>query len=865
MLQIKKHDLNLGKWGPYNKKYLGACHIADEMRGATMNVELFPGFFRRAVMVSPSICDNGLKMWGANPELTHFCYRYELQWKDKVYCDADFVISDDKRCDIACTFVNNTDSPQSVNLNLCTSLQLPEIKQGGVFLKYRTVCKAILPEKCNIIDAVNYDRINCSEILASDGRCLGEEILDYATGYGSSVGGAGFFSHEHFVRYNIENIQADSLGIRYISKKDTALRCILNDEHEYIFRLDAAKEFNYAYISFGEIVVNTIELRPTGKGVTLDCLCFGYSTQDVIFEDIPHNIDPEMTVTANGIKLKYEGIDSTYTVQTCFPIQKIRKLYCADVGYMLQQRIHDHVSEVLEGVGEGVYSNILTEPLYLGPGEKETVCFTITNDDVEKTNISKDFYCVKANPDGEKYMFSQNMMAYNTFLNVVYPIYTRRQYIRHNTPGRYWDCLYSWDSGFIGMGLATASFSRAFDCLNTYLTPVDDMHSPYIFHGSVVPTQIFLYKYLLDKYPEHKTELKELYPMVKQFYKFYAHMDNGDEQMNSGLLKPWHIFYNSGGWDDYPPQKFLQQESRREGRPADYTNTTPVITTAVTILIAKMMKMISDEFGLSDFKEFDADIRKYSGDVINQLWDDECGYFSYMVHDRRKNAKEFLRAPDGSNFNMGFDGIFPYIAGVTNEIQSKRIIENISKGLMTSIGVGVVDVRASYYSKSGYWNGSVWMPHQWILWKALLDKGETCLAKEIADKALNLWKNEVDDTYCCFEHFMSANGRGCGFHQFSGLSTPVLMFFEAYYSPGTITLGFTSLIKYKKWNKTKTAVECECAVENDKAVAIICMTAGDDYKFTVNGCEVIARKVSDGAYEIPLKKGICRIVGCNQF
>lgn len=108
----KKYDLNLGKWGPYNKKYLGVCHVADEKRGATFQVELFPGFFRRSVMASDAISDNGVKMWGANADLTHFCYRYELQWKDAVYCDADFIIQEDKRCDIVCSFVNRTNLSQ---------------------------------------------------------------------------------------------------------------------------------------------------------------------------------------------------------------------------------------------------------------------------------------------------------------------------------------------------------------------------------------------------------------------------------------------------------------------------------------------------------------------------------------------------------------------------------------------------------------------------------------------------------------------------------------------------------------------------------------------------------------------------------
>ena len=74
--------------------------------------------------------------------------------------------------------------------------------------------------------------------------------------------------------------------------------------------------------------------------------------------------------------------------------------------------------------------------------------------------------------------------------NVVYPVYTRGQYIRHNTPGRWWDSLYTWDSGFIGMGLAQFSARRGFDCLNAYLTPPGDDEAAFIHHGSLVPARV---------------------------------------------------------------------------------------------------------------------------------------------------------------------------------------------------------------------------------------------------------------------------------------------------------------------------------------------------------------------------------------
>jgi hypothetical protein len=39
----KNYSLNLPEWGPYNKTYLGASHIADKKKGLRFDLNLFPG------------------------------------------------------------------------------------------------------------------------------------------------------------------------------------------------------------------------------------------------------------------------------------------------------------------------------------------------------------------------------------------------------------------------------------------------------------------------------------------------------------------------------------------------------------------------------------------------------------------------------------------------------------------------------------------------------------------------------------------------------------------------------------------------------------------------------------------------------
>jgi hypothetical protein len=197
----------------------------------------------------------------------------------------------------------------------------------------------------------------------------------------------------------------------------------------------------------------------------------------------------------------------------------------------------------------------------------------------------------------------------------------------------------------------------------------------------------------------------------------------------------------------------------------------------------------------------------------------------------------------GVNADMGMDGAFPYIAGITDEHRSARILDNIKNGMMTDIGVSVVDTRAPYYSNSGYWNGSVWMPHQWILWKALLDYGEYELANEIAEKALSLWEKDVSATYNCYEHFMIENGRGAGFHQFSGLSTPVLMWFESYYKPFSVSAGFRTIITEKKTDGKNLSFSIQ--TDSAKASVIVCLKEDVDYTFE---CDADVIKINKAAY-----------------
>lgn len=136
-------------------------------------------------------------------------------------------------------------------------------------------------------------------------------------------------------------------------------------------------------------------------------------------------------------------------------------------------------------------------------------------------------------------------------------------------------------------------------------------------------------------------------------------------------------------------------------------------------------------------------------------WDDDAGYYSYVIHDENGEAKEQLRSDSGENMNKTMDGIYPLIAGITTDEQTGRILSHLKSEdeMMSKVGISAVNMKAGYYATNGYWNGNVWFSHQWFVWKTMLDIGEADFAYKIAKVALDSWKREVEYSYYTLKCF----------------------------------------------------------------------------------------------------------------
>ncbi len=183
------------------------------------------------------------------------------------------------------------------------------------------------------------------------------------------------------------------------------------------------------------------------------------------------------------------------------------------------------------------------------------------------------------------------------------------------------------------------------------------------------------------------------------------------------------------------------------------------------------------------------------------------------------------------------DGVYPLIAGAAIGDRKNRVLSHIKNPdeMWSESGISAVDMSASYYFDDGYWNGNVWMSHQWFIWKAMFDLGDMDFAFEIANRALNMWKKETDFSYNTYECFGIETQRGGWFHNFGGLSAPICVWANAYYRPGTVTSGFDLWIDNQEIDDSSAEISFKYFGENEKYGILVCLSDEHEYEVLLNG------------------------------
>ncbi len=867
------HDItSLHTWGPYSKRYAGISHIPDLQAGMRFDFSVMPGYYRNRQLVPHVLFESSYYPWDINPSMNRITYRYELEWKDRVFTDITYYIIDEQRTLVGMRCVNNTTANQNLVLNLMAYIDYEQEQSqfkiaGNADVQWYNATDYMQNESVRKSPQYNlvYDGWRRKEMRTSqslNGFVLGK-------GFGQDKGDK--------VIYEVNILPGKEKGViafRYNTPKDKTASFQLKGLVEGRLELKGTGEYTITSLPYscnkpGKYI---IELNSEGAHSTdLDGFFVGREedVKQLKVVSRPVSFTPEMKSGESKMDfiLKYEACNNYYGVAWNCKESEIRTILDDNLESFFRKKTHDHVSSRLTGNMKWHYSNAFLRPIVLAPQSEQTIYALVctgTSQQVKEQvqqfhNSPESFTSLiptdnagsgnKVLAEGKKYAFGQQLLQSALLSNIVYPVYTQGEYIRHFTPGKNWNSLYTWDSGFIALGLIDIDVTKAFECIRAYTTPVGS-ESAFIHHGTPLPIQMYAY-YDLWNNSQSQEALEFLYPRLKQFFDFMVgnHPTSTTRMKGTGLLRTWDYFYNSGGWDDYPPQHALRDKS----------SVTPVVTSAYYIRAARVLRLAAQKMGLKkDVKEYELIIKKLSSALQTYSWDEETGYYGYVMHDADGKAKDIYRYKDGSNFNKGLDGVSPLIANSSTKEQTDRMINHIFSPdeMWTAVGISTVDQSAPYYRADGYWNGAVWFPHQWMVWKALLDLGEGEKAYQVASTALNIWEKECEESYYTFEHFIISSQRGAGWHQFSGLSSPILNWFATYYRIGKVSTGFEVWISGNSFNDDYSQYQANISFDDSVApherTIIVCMNPEKTYQAEFNGKTVQSKSRYPGLIEITL-------------
>lgn len=876
-------------WGPYSKKYMGISRIVENQAesGARFDFIVHPTIWNSSVPVPNVTIPSNYHLWHCSGDYSYYSYRYELLWKDQIYADVSFVKMEDEAYLMRCKFVNNTELKQNCVLNAFSALEYPSVKY----------CSVSFPEKCVFVNAVDYSEFTYAvsrpwDNQNTDGMKKGQ-FSDYRFYGGFGLGDRCENYHVPIlnlkpfgcekgdkVTYTVSSREFESpvVTVRYRTVEGGNAEFMLNGEKVILPETEALNLVAFPYEnSFDKLVLESLGTA----GIELDFFAItekgdadkiSVSMQE---RGVVPQIESEDAGLGKRISLTYPETDETYYVLTHNARTRQRTLDSGCLEDALSNRLsngdhtYDELRETFSGSfknkksDDGFFHNTLVKSIYIEPNSEHTEYMVVSKKKMNPLSFAEYESMIKAaesadtnaafNEAGKKYNLSTEILKTTLLTNVVYPLYKHGENVVHFTPGKRWDSFYTWDSGIIGVGVLEYSIEKSQYILETYLAEEDNEDYAFVLHGSLVPTQFAQYGELLKK-SRSRESLYALYDKMLRYYKYIAGITEGSTtgKFGNNLLTTYDYWYSCSGMDDYPAQVYMIDKQMMH-------KICPCISTSHIILAAKVMKMAAAAMGKkADAAFFENEINRCTRALNDLCWDEEAGYYSYTVYDENKNITGFLRNESGENMNKGMDGVYPLIAGAAEGKRKDVLLSHIKnpKEMWSESGISAVDMSASYYFDDGYWNGNVWMSHQWFIWKAMFDLGDMDFAFEIADRALNMWKKETDFSYNTYECFGIETQRGGWFHNFGGLSAPICVWADAYYRPASITTGFDLWLDEQQADTDSAYLKFRYFGSNEKYGILVCLSDKNEYEVLLDNEKIAFNQRAKGIIEITLNGNV---------
>ena len=276
--------------------------------------------------------------------MTKVTYRYELEWKDKVYVDVTYSTLDSATVLVGMNCVNNTSLPQELQLNLAGFINYPE--------PYPNV-QAIYSDKVSFINALSYSDLQFAKPrpsynLVYDCWFRGE-VRDASFLNGNGIGKGFGKDGGDWVKYPItlkENQRNGMLTLRYRLKENTSNALVASGLLNETIPLKATGKFELVQVPYNA-ATNQVELKLSSAGgseIELNGLFIGpeNDSKDIEIKPLEKKFTPEFTknLEAGTLLLKYPDVDNYYGIALDYPSSFVREILDEELDVIFKKYVH---------------------------------------------------------------------------------------------------------------------------------------------------------------------------------------------------------------------------------------------------------------------------------------------------------------------------------------------------------------------------------------------------------------------------------------------------------------------------------------------------------------------------------------------
>jgi hypothetical protein len=150
--------------------------------------------------------------------------------------------------------------------------------------------------------------------------------------------------------------------------------------------LQGTGDFSLLRLPLGNVPSGARLLTLTSHGgahLQIDGLAIVSADEEALlrFEPVIWNPAPRQLAgpRADTLVLKYEYVDQFYGLAWGSEPFVVREFLCEELDTFMRQKVHEHVQRLLEGPGDGHFTNVFMRPIVLQPHQEQTIFGLVCN------------------------------------------------------------------------------------------------------------------------------------------------------------------------------------------------------------------------------------------------------------------------------------------------------------------------------------------------------------------------------------------------------------------------------------------------------------------------------------------------------